>query len=56
MKALIRNPGEIVTEDMGIPGIDWSTGMPMTNPWWAGGPYTLVEDYDPETDPENETL
>lgn len=52
MKALIRDEGETITEDMGIPGIDWSTGMPMTNPWWAGGPYTLVEDYDPE----NETL
>lgn len=48
MKALIRNPGETVTEDMGIPGIDWNTGMPLTNPVWAGGPYILVNDYVPE--------
>ena len=48
MKALIRNEGETVTEDMGIPGIDWSNGMPLTNPVWAGGPYILVNDYVPE--------
>lgn len=45
MKALIRNPGETVTEEMGIPGIDWKTGMPLTNPVWAGGPYQLVDNY-----------
>lgn len=45
MKALIRNPGETVTEDMGIPGIDWKTGMPLTNPVWAGGPYQMVDNY-----------
>ena len=45
MKALIRNAGETVTEDMHIPGIDWSTGMPLTNPAWAGGPYQLVDNY-----------
>lgn len=45
MRALIRNPGETVTEDMGIPGIDWKTGMPLTNPVWAGGPYKLVENF-----------
>lgn len=45
MKALIRNPGETVTEDMDIPGIDWKTGMPLTNPVWAGGPYHLVDNY-----------
>ena len=45
MKALIRNPGETVTEEMGIPGIDWDTGMPLTNPAWAGGPYQLVDNY-----------
>ncbi len=50
MKALIRNPGETVTEAMGIPGIDWNTGMPLTNPVWAGGPYTLVNDYVPEAE------
>lgn len=32
MKALIRNPGETVTEDMGIAGIDWNTGMPAAAP------------------------
>ena len=45
MKALIRNPGETVTETDSIPGIDWNTGMPLTNPVWAGGPYILVNDY-----------
>lgn len=45
MKALIRNPGETVTEADGIPGIDWNTGMPLTNRVWAGGPYRLVDNY-----------
>lgn len=53
MKALIRNAGETVTEDMHIPGIDWDTGMPLTNPIWAGGPYKLVDGYDPQTDEKN---
>lgn len=53
MKALIRNPGETVTEAMHIPGIDWDTGMPLTNPVWAGGPYKLVDNYDPQTGEEN---
>lgn len=48
MKALIRNPGETITEDMRIPGIDWDTGMPLTNQVWAGGPYILVNDYVPK--------
>ena len=48
MKALIREEGETVTEDMGIPGINWATGYPLTAPGWAGGPYTLVNDYAPE--------
>jgi len=47
MKALIRNEGETVTEADGIPGIDWNTGMPLTNPDWAGGPYILINDYIP---------
>ena len=47
MKALIRNEGETITEDMGIAGIDWQTGAPLTNPAWAGGPYQLVENYIP---------
>ena len=50
MKALIRNEGETVTEDMGITGIDWSDGYPLTNPKWFGGPYTLVENYVPQED------
>ena len=45
MKALIRNQGEIVTEADGIPGIEWNTGMPLTNPVWVGGPYQLVDNY-----------
>ena len=50
MKALIRNPGETVTENDGIVGIDWDTGAPLTNPSWASGPYILVDEY---TEPED---
>ena len=50
MRALIRNPGETVTENDGIVGIDWDTGAPLTNMAWAGGKYTLVHDY-VSTDP-----
>lgn len=53
MKALIRNPDETVTEADGIEGIDWKTGIPLTNPVWAGGPYKLIDDYDPQTIEEN---
>ena len=45
MKALIRNKYETITENMGIPGINWNTGAPLTNREWSGGPYTLVNDY-----------
>lgn len=45
MKALIRNEGETITEDMGIPCIDWDTGAPLTNAKWFGGPYQLVDNY-----------
>lgn len=45
MKALIRNQGETVTEDMRIPCIDWNTGAPLTNPGWADGPYVLIANY-----------
>lgn len=55
MKALIRNQGETMTETDGIPGIDWNTGMPLTNPAWAGGPYILVNDYVPE-DPADDFM
>lgn len=51
MKALIREPGETVTESDGIAFIDWKTGAPLTNPDWFGGPYRLVDDYVPE-DPD----
>lgn len=45
MKALIRHKNETVLETMNIPGIDWRTGAPLTNPDWHEGRYTLVEDY-----------
>ena len=45
MKALIRNEGETITEDMDIPCINWKTGAPLTNPGWFGGPYRLVDNY-----------
>lgn len=45
MKALIRNEGETITEDMNIPGIDWRTGYPLTEAKWFGGPYQLVDNY-----------
>ena len=32
MKALIRNEGETVTQDMGFTFINWNTGAPLTNP------------------------
>lgn len=53
MKALIRNDGETVTEKDNIAGIDWTTGAPLTNPVWAGGPYALIDNYNPHTDEEN---
>jgi len=52
MKALIRNEGETVTENMGIAGIDWETGYPLTNPKWFRGPYTLVQNYVPPVNNE----
>lgn len=53
MRALIRDK-ETVTEDMGIAGIDWNTGYPLTSPAWFGGAYTLVQNYvaPTETEPE----
>ena len=42
MKALIRNEGETIVENMDIPCIDWNTGAPLTNPKWYGGPYKVV--------------
>lgn len=48
VKALIRNEGETVTQDMKVSGINWDTGAPLTNAAWCGGPYILVNDYVPE--------
>ena len=48
MKALIRNEGETVTDCMGVPGINWDTGYPLTASGWTGGPYILVNDYVPK--------
>ena len=53
MKVLIRNKGETITEDMGIPCIDWKTGAPLTDTEWFDGPYKLVENYVPPTDEED---
>ena len=47
MKALIRNQGETITQDMRLTFINWDTGAPLTNDSWSGGPYVLVENYDP---------
>ena len=52
MKALIRNEGETVTEDMNIPCIDWNTGYPLTGEKWFGGPYILVQKYVPPVNDE----
>ena len=52
MKALIRNKGETILETAQIDGIDWTTGAPLTNPTWLGGPYTLVQNYVPPVDDE----
>ena len=51
MKALVRNEGETITEDANATWIDWTTGAPLTNPSWAGGPYALCNDC-PVSDPE----
>ena len=53
MKALVRDDGEIVTDEDGVEWIDWKTGMPLTNPHWKGGRYTLVDDYVPPQCDEN---
>lgn len=48
MKALIRNEGETVTQDMGHSFINWNTGAPLTDSDWCGGPYRLVDETLPE--------
>ena len=45
MKALLRNSGETILENNSPAFIDWNTGYPLTNSGWAGGAYTLVNDY-----------
>jgi len=52
MKALIRNEGETVTERSNLTFINWDTGSPLTNSEWAGGPYTLVQNYVPSVNDE----
>lgn len=52
MKALIRNKGETITEEMNVPCIDWKTGAPLTNQEWYGGPYELVQNYVAPVDDE----
>lgn len=57
MKALLRNEGETVTQDMGFAFINWNTGAPLTHRDWYGGPYVLVNDYvqnDPACDITND--
>ena len=44
---MIRNESETVTEDMDLAFINWNTGAPLTNEAWSGGPYVLVENYEP---------
>lgn len=53
MKALIRHTGETVLETDSIEGIDWTTGAPLTNPSWAGGPYALCADCPADADPSD---
>ena len=57
MKALIRDEGETITQDMKVGGINWDTGAPLTNTAWCGGPYALIEDYTPpQYDEEGEKV
>ena len=50
MKALIRHKGETVTEEDNLSFIKWDTGLPLTDPKWFGGSYTLVQNYVPQND------
>ena len=52
MKALMKDGEETVTEDMGITGINWNTGMPLTHPDRCGGAYRLVQNYVPPKEDE----
>ena len=54
MKALIRNKGETILENDGINDIDWKDGYPLTGSSWAGGPYTLVQNYIPSIEGQDE--
>ena len=47
MKALIRQENEVILETTALRFIDWNTGAPLTNEAWSGGPYVLVENFDP---------
>lgn len=52
MKALIRNPGETITQT-DLPDLDWVNGLPLTSIEWAGGAYRLVDDYEAPRYDEN---
>ena len=54
MKALIRNDGETITENKTPSFIEWNTGYPLTSPKWFGGSYTLVQNYVPPTEDQEE--
>ena len=49
MKAVIRNRGETIIEGTPI-NIDWENGIPLTDPTWPGGPFTLIRNYVPEAE------
>ena len=54
MRALIRLE-EFLLENDWPEYIERDTGMPLSNPDWAGGSYTLVENYTPPTE-ESESV
>ena len=55
MRALIRLD-EVLLENDWPEYIERDTGMPLTNPVWAGGPYVLLENYIPPTEESAETV
>ena len=55
MRALIRSE-EVLIEDDWPEYIERDTGIPLTSPYWAGGPYALVENYIPPTEEFTESV
>lgn len=53
MKALVRSE-EVLLEKDWPEYIERNSGMPLTNPVWAGGPYTLLENYIPPAEETTE--